>query len=102
MIDHMDIESTILHKDSEEAKRQIKEFQESEEGINAIKIQILLFKFIKSRVVLSINIKKIDFSISASLASAINKPPSVDKGSDTSDKPKTIENNISEKQNGSL
>ena len=47
MIDHMDIESTILHKDSEEAKRQIKEFQESEEGINAIKIQILLFKFIK-------------------------------------------------------
>ena len=36
MIDHMDIESTILHKDSDEAKRQIKEFQESEEGNNTI------------------------------------------------------------------
>ena len=38
MIDHMDIESTILHKDSEEAKRQIKEIQESEEGNNTIRI----------------------------------------------------------------
>ena len=46
MIDHMDIESTILHKDSEEAKRQIKEFQESEEGNNTISIQIILFSII--------------------------------------------------------
>ena len=46
--------------------------------------------------------KKNESLPSASLASAINKPPSVDKGSDTSDKPKTTENSISEKQNGSL
>ena len=29
MIDHLDIESTILHKDSDEAKRQIKQREDS-------------------------------------------------------------------------
>ena len=99
MIDHMDIESTILHKDSEEAKRQIKQFQESEEGNNTISNQSVLFYI---RHLFSINISNSKFLISASFASAINKPPSVDKGSDTSDKQKTIENSLSEKQNGIL
>ena len=57
MIDHMDIESTILHKDSEEAKRQIKEIQESEEGNNTISIQSILFYIIMKHL-FSIKINK--------------------------------------------
>ena len=46
MIDHMEIESTILHKDSEEGKKQIKQREDSLDcKLKKIKIEIRCYAF---------------------------------------------------------
>ena len=57
MIDHMNIVSTILHKESEEAKQQMRETQESVGSmISLYVIYILILKFYKNISILSATI----------------------------------------------
>ena len=44
MIDHLEIESSCVHKDSDEAKKQVKVPEESVNGMMNIQLMILLVK----------------------------------------------------------
>ena len=53
MIDHMNIVSTILHKESEEAKQQMRETQESVGGmISLYSIYILILNNVSATIII--------------------------------------------------
>ena len=98
MIDHMNIVSTILHKESEEAKQQMRETQESVGGMTSLYlIYILILKFYVIMYLQQSWLAKERFWI---LELSVDKPSVADKAITTNDEVNMSGDKMEEKGNG--